>query len=260
MEQKAKAQAKNQPEEIDLLEIASLLWSKIKVIIICFLVGALVAGGYTKIIVTPQYTATSMIYILGETTSITSVANLQLSSELTADFSMLAKRRKVIEKVNKDLNLGKTYEELCNVITIANPTDTHILTISVTDPDPEIAKDIANAMAEAVADNLSTVMATEKPSIAEEAVTPKAPSSPNTTKNCTIITPIARTAPNNAPIIIFFFVFGLDGAFGVTASSAILGFSVAITVDKLSATASAIAFAISFAVSGSGSVAAIVKI
>ena len=113
MEQKAKAQAKNQPEEIDLLEIASLLWSKIKVIIICFLVGALVAGGYTKIIVTPPYTATSMIYILGETTSITSVANLQLSSELTADFSMLAKRRKVIEKVNKDLNLGKTYEELC---------------------------------------------------------------------------------------------------------------------------------------------------
>ena len=183
MEQKAKAQAQNQPEQIDLLEIASLLWSKIKVIIICFLVGALVAGGYTKIIVTPQYTATSMIYILGETTSITSVANLQLSSELTADFSMLAKRRKVIEKVNKDLNLGKTYEELCNVITIANPTDTHILTIAATDPDPETAKDIANAMAEAVADNLSTVMATEKPSIAEEAVTPKAPSSPNTTKN-----------------------------------------------------------------------------
>ena len=183
MEQKAKAQAKNQPEQIDLLEIASLLWSKIKVIIICFLVGALVAGGYTKIIVTPQYTATSMIYILGETTSITSVANLQLSSALTADFTMLAKRRKVIEKVNKDLNLGKTYEGLCNAITIANPTDTHILTISATDPDPETAKDIANAMAEAVADNLSTVMATEKPSIAEEAVTPKAPSSPNTKKN-----------------------------------------------------------------------------
>ena len=183
MEKKARTQAQNQPDEIDLLEIARLLWSKIQVIIICFLVGALVAGGYTKLIVTPQYTATSMIYILGETTSITSVANLQLSSELTADFTMLAKRRKVIEKVNKDLNLGKTYEGLCNAITIANPTDTHILTISATDPDPETAKDIANAMAEAVADNLSTVMATEKPSIAEEAVTPKAPSSPNTTKN-----------------------------------------------------------------------------
>lgn len=183
MEEKARTQVQNQSDEIDLLEIARLLWNKIQEIIICFLVGALVAGGYTKIIVTPQYTATSMIYILGETTSITSVANLQLSSALTTDFTMLAKRRKVIEKVNKELELGKTYEELCNVITIENPTDTHILTISATDSDAETAKNIANATAEAVADNLSTVMATEKPSIAEEAVTPKTPSSPNTMKN-----------------------------------------------------------------------------
>ena len=110
MEQKGKTSTQKQNDVIDLVELAQVLWSKIHIIIVCFLVGALVAGGYTKIIVTPQYTATSMIYILGETTSITSVANLQLSSELTADFSMLAKRRKVIEKVNKDLNLGKTYE------------------------------------------------------------------------------------------------------------------------------------------------------
>lgn len=187
MEQKeknpTKGIAQNQNDVIDLLELAQVLLSKIHIIIICFVVGALVAGGYTKIAITPQYTATSMIYILGESTSITSVANLQLSNELTADFSMLAKRRKVIQKVNDELNLNRSYEDLCNAITIANPTDTHILTISATDPDPEMAKDIANTMADAVAENLSTVMATEKPSIAEEAVTPKAPSSPNTKKN-----------------------------------------------------------------------------
>ena len=84
-------------EEIDLLEIAHLLWRKLYIIIICFIVGALAAAGYTKFMVTPQYTATSMIYILGETTSITSVANLQISNELTADFSMLAQRRKVFD-------------------------------------------------------------------------------------------------------------------------------------------------------------------
>ena len=38
-------------------------------------------------------------------------------------------------------------------------------------------------MAEAVAENISSVMATDKPSIAEKAITPKAPSSPNLTKN-----------------------------------------------------------------------------
>ena len=38
-------------------------------------------------------------------------------------------------------------------------------------------------MADSVADNISSVMATDKPSIAEKAVTPKAPSSPNLLKN-----------------------------------------------------------------------------
>ena len=173
-------------EEIDLLEIAHLLWRKLYAIILCFVIGAVLAGGYTMIAVTPQYTATSMIYILGETTSITSVTNLQISNELTADFTMLAKRRKVYQKVIKDLNLDMTYDELNKVVTFTNPTDTHILTIDVTDPNPKTAKDIANAMAEAVADNLATVMVTEKPSIAEEAVLPKEPSSPNLKKNTAI--------------------------------------------------------------------------
>lgn len=173
-------------EEIDLLEIAHLLWRKMYIIVACFIVGALIAGGYTKFAVTPQYTATSMIYILGETTSITSVTNLQISNELTTDFTTLAQRRKVYEKVNKELNLNRSYEDLRSAITITNPTDTHILTIDVTDPDPKTAKNIANAMAEAVADNLATVMVTEKPSIAEEAVLPKKPSSPNLKKNIAI--------------------------------------------------------------------------
>ena len=173
-------------EEIDLLEIAHLLWRKMYIIVACFIVGALIAGGYTKFAVTPQYTATSMIYILGETTSITSVTNLQISNELTTDFTTLAQRRKVYEKVNKELNLNRSYEELSSAITITNPTDTHILTIDATDPNPKTAKNIANAMAEAVADNLATVMVTEKPSIAEEAVLPKNPSSPSMKKNIAI--------------------------------------------------------------------------
>lgn len=170
-------------DEIDLLEIAQLLWRKLYIIIICFIIGALAAVGYTKLAVVPQYTATSMIFILGESTSITSVTNLQISNELTTDYTMLAKRRKVFERVNDELNLNKSYEELNSAITITNPTDTHILTIDATDPDPKMAKDIANVMAEAVADNLATVMVTEKPSIAEKAVLPKSPSSPNMKRN-----------------------------------------------------------------------------
>lgn len=79
--------------EIDLLEIARLLWHKAWVILLCLIIGAGAFGAYTKFLVTPKYTASSMIYILGETTSITSVADIQLGTQLTGDFTTLAKSR-----------------------------------------------------------------------------------------------------------------------------------------------------------------------
>lgn len=169
--------------EIDLLEVANVIWQKIWAVIMCFVIGAVLFGGYTKMMVTPQYTATSMIYILGQTTSISSIAELQLSSALTADFTIMAKSRAVINGVIKEMDLNMTYDQLKNSVNITNPSDSHILQIEVTNPDPKLAKDISNTMANAVAENIASVMATDKPSIAEKAVTPGAPSSPNLMKN-----------------------------------------------------------------------------
>lgn len=169
--------------QIDLLEVANEIWQKIWAVIMCFVIGAVLFGGYTKMMVTPQYTATSMIYILGRTTSISSVAELQLSSALTADFTIMAKSRAVINGVIKEMDLNMTYDQLKNSVNITNPSDSHILQIEVTNPDPKLAKDISNTMANAVAENIASVMATDKPSIAEKAVTPGAPSSPNLMKN-----------------------------------------------------------------------------
>lgn len=169
--------------EIDLLEVANVIWQKIWAVIMCFVIGAVLFGGYTKMMVTPQYTATSMIYILGRTTSISSITELQLSSALTADFTIMAKSRAVINGVIKEMDLNMTYDQLKNSVNITNPSDSHILQIEVTNPDPKLAKDISNTMANAVAENIASVMATDKPSIAEKAVTPGAPSSPNIMKN-----------------------------------------------------------------------------
>ena len=169
--------------QIDLLEVANVIWQKIWAVIMCFVIGAVLFGGYTKMMVTPQYTATSMIYILGQSTSISSVAELQLSSELTADFTIMAKSRSVINGVIKEMDLNMSYDQLKNSVEVSNPSDSHILQIAVTNPDPKLAKDISNTMANAVAENIASVMATDKPSIAEKAVTPGAPSSPNLMKN-----------------------------------------------------------------------------
>ena len=90
--------------EIDLGEIFHLMLSKLWLLILCFIVGATLAFGGTKFLVTPKYSASSMIYILPKTRSVTSLADIKMGSQLTSDFGILAKSRPVIEEVNKKVS------------------------------------------------------------------------------------------------------------------------------------------------------------
>ena len=173
----------NDEMEIDLLELFYVLMNKLWTIILCGVVGAVVAFSGTKLLITPQYTASSMIYILSETTSITSLADIQLGASLAEDFIVIGKSRPVIERVIGQLDLETNYEELASTISIVNKTDTHILTISVTNPDPELAADISNTLAENIKEQIADIMGTEEPNTVEEAVVPTKPSSPSTMKN-----------------------------------------------------------------------------
>ena len=172
--------------EIDLLELLQLMLKRWWLIIGCAVVFAAAAFGYTKLFVTPQYEASSMIYILSKTTSISSALDLQLGKQLTVDFETLATSRPVVEKVIDELGLDTEYETLVGSITVSNPTDTQILKISARNPDPVLARDISNAMSDATAEQIAAVMVTDKPSTVEEAVVPRYPISPNVKKNTLI--------------------------------------------------------------------------
>lgn len=169
--------------EIDLREIAGLLLRKLKILILFLILGGLIAGSVTRFLITPQYTGTSMIFILTKTTSVTSLADIQLGSALTTDFVMLATSRPTLERVIDELDLTEEPKDLQEMITVSNPADTRILQIDVSNPDPQLAADISNALADATADAVADIMSTDRPSIVEEAVVPEAPSSPSLMKN-----------------------------------------------------------------------------
>lgn len=171
----------NEEMGIDLVEILSLLLRKWWMICLSLLIGASVAFGYTKFLVTPQYQASSMIYVLGKAGG--ESINVQLSRQLTSDFITLAKSRPVIEEVIDKLGLDMTYEGVSGMISVENPTDTSMLKTTVTSVKPDLAKDLANAMADTMADRIQEVMVTDKPSIVEKAIEPQHPVTPNTVKN-----------------------------------------------------------------------------
>ena len=169
--------------EIDLVEIFHVMMQKLWLIILLFVLGAGISYGVTKYLKTPMYSATSQIYILSSTTSITSVADLQLGSQLSEDFGILIKSRPVLEAVIDRMDLDYSYEALRGMLNVYNAGSSRILSLTVTSADPKLAKEIADTLAEEAVDRVAYIMNSDEPKILERAVVPKAPSSPNVQKN-----------------------------------------------------------------------------
>lgn len=100
-----------------------------------------------KTLHTPMYTATSSMLVTTQETTLTSIADLQLGSALTGDYSILATSRSVLEEVIEDLGLNMNHHQLRGSITITNPEGTHIMEVTARSSDPETAKKIADTMA-----------------------------------------------------------------------------------------------------------------
>ena len=136
-------------------------------ILIGFLVGVLI-GIVFKAFSTPQYKASSLVYLRNGDSSI-SLQDLQIGSELTKDYEVIFKSRPNLEKVISKLNLDYTYEELNGMVTINNLTDTRILKVEVVSDDPKISKDIANEVVSYGMDSVREIDSQE-PYLVEKAI------------------------------------------------------------------------------------------
>lgn len=76
-------------------------------IVICALIGAGLALGSTILLITPKYQSSAMLYILNKTTSVTSLADIQIGSALTADFEVIATSKPVIDGAIETLKKKK---------------------------------------------------------------------------------------------------------------------------------------------------------
>lgn len=169
--------------EIDLFEVWGIIKRNVLAIILAAILCAGAAGVYSFFIATPQYQSTAKLYVLGSSTSITSLADVQLGSSLTNDYRELITGRPVVMEVKRNLRLEYKYDELLNIISVETPQDTRIVKISVTTDDPEKSKMIANELAMVSKREISHIMDTDPPSLAERAVAERNAVKPEKAKN-----------------------------------------------------------------------------
>lgn len=174
----------NDEIEIDLKELFFELLIHWKVILLSTVMVGMIALVVSVFLITPKYESTSALYVLSKSTSITSLADIQMGSNLTNDYIVVVKGRPVLEQVISNLGLEEEdYESLSEKVTLNNPSDSRILEITVQDPDANAAKRIADEIAEVSSAFISEKMDQDPPTIIQRGYTDGEPVSPNVLKN-----------------------------------------------------------------------------
>lgn len=173
----------NDEIEIDILELLAALKKRLWLIILAILIGGGGAMAYSKLVLTPQYTSTAMLYVLSKETTLTSLADLQIGSQLTKDYRIIITSRPVLQNVIDSLKLDMDYQILRDKLTIENPAESRILTITVKDPDPQLAKMIVDEVSYTASDYIGDIMEMVPPKMIEDGEVVSVPVSPNNRRN-----------------------------------------------------------------------------
>lgn len=174
-------------QEIDLIEIAHALWKKWWLIAVMAIIGATAAILITKFAVTPMYQSRAMLYVLPNTTSVTSVTDLQIGTAITGDFVVIATSKPTVDKAIDTIwakeGVRMTRGQIQGMISVVNEEDTRIITVRATSANPEYACIVANAMAEATAERMAEITKKDPPTTVEMAEVSTVPVSPSVQKN-----------------------------------------------------------------------------
>lgn len=177
----------NQEEdEIDLIEMSlELLNHWLFISLITILVAGIVLT-YNIFFITPLYESTAELYMLDSSSSISSLADIQIGNNLSSDYIAVSTSRPVLDTVISNLSLEEEYKQLSKKVTVVNDKDTHILKITVKDPNPTRAKLITDEIAKVAKSFIADKMGQKEPSVLHYGYADGQKVSPSKAKNTII--------------------------------------------------------------------------
>ncbi|HFI0447342.1 YveK family protein [Streptococcus suis] len=169
--------------EIDVIALLRTIWRKKFLILLTALLTTGLAYAYSAFLVTPQYDATTRLYVVNQNTEAgagLTNQDLQAGSFLVKDYKEIILSQDVLKNVTTTLGITDDIKEK---ITVNIPVDTRILSITVRDSDPNQAATIANVLREEAANKIIDVTKVSDVTTLEEAVPALDPSTPQTKRN-----------------------------------------------------------------------------
>lgn len=171
--------------QIDIMLLLRRIWSQKLIIVLTTLVFTAGALMYSLFIATPKYNSTTRVYVVNQKKDNQAITtqDVQLGTLLVKDYKEIILSNSVMSDVVAKNKLQITPGELAKKISVDAPKDTRIISITVTDKDPQKARDLANAVREVSADKIKEITKIEDVTTLEQAEAALTPSSPNVFKN-----------------------------------------------------------------------------
>ena len=136
-------------ETIDLRELLATIKKRFWIVILTTVIAVGISVVMTN--------RTKVQFYQAKTTMIVNVEKNENQAMLTSDqisagqklavlYGEIIKSRSVLQPVIEKLNLEMTPQQLAGMISVSQVNDTHIMNLSVTDTDPDRAREIANTI------------------------------------------------------------------------------------------------------------------
>lgn len=172
---------------IDLAELFGVLWHWIWLILLVALLLGGAAYAFSKFVIPEEFQSTTKIYVLDKESGSggqSTYTDLQVGSQLTKDYAELITSRTVIEKVIADNHLESVYDykEFLKKVEVNTPTDTRIVSITVTDTNPALAQALADDIRVEASDLIINTMQINAVNTYEAANLPTEKSAPSCSK------------------------------------------------------------------------------
>lgn len=173
--------------EIDVLSLLKKLWmKKFLIVFMALFFGTLALLG-SVFLIKPSYSASTRIYVINQQNAENITAtDLQAGSFLVNDYKEIITSRDVMKDVIATNSLSLSPDALSKMISVTIPTDTRVISITVTNHDPQQAKDLANSIREVASEKIKSVTKVQDVTPLEKAQLPSKPSSPNIKRNTMI--------------------------------------------------------------------------
>lgn len=166
--------------EIGLMVLLRSVLRNIRMIVISAIACGLLGVIISEFVVEKQYESTANMYIISRQSEGTATySDSQTSTLLVNDYKSLVTTRAVVEQVIGNLDLDMEISEFINKISVSMATNSRILSITVTDTDPYMAKMMVDSLADVSSTSVCAVMELEGINIFEYGNIPTSPSSPN---------------------------------------------------------------------------------